>query len=73
MLLRTRRLAREETLLDDLKLLLSRPASAPCFAGDQFDPSIIVSHKPVLKDSLKPPALCRLSGRNRGQFNLQPR
>ncbi|MGE0500694.1 MAG: hypothetical protein AB7I79_03435, partial [Rhizobiaceae bacterium] len=41
---------------------------APCLAGDQFDTSIIVSHKPVLEDSLKPPALCRLSGRNGGRF-----
>ena len=44
--------------------------SAPCVAGNQFDPSTIVSHKPELEDSLKPPALCRLSGRNGGQFSM---
>ena len=38
-------------------------------AGDQFDPLIVVRHKHVLEDSLKPPALRRLSGRNGGQFN----
>ena len=65
---RRNRLAREKTLLDDLQLLLGRPASAACLAGDQFDPSIVVSHKPVLEDSLKPPALCQLSGRNGGHF-----
>jgi hypothetical protein len=41
---------------------------AACLTGDQFNPSIVVSHKPVLEDSLKPPALGQLSGRNGGQF-----
>jgi hypothetical protein len=46
-------------------LLLGPQAS---LTGDQFNLSIVVSHKPVLEDSLKPPALGRLSGRNGGQF-----
>ena len=54
---RRHRPSREKTLLDELKLLLGRPVSAPCLTGDQYDPSIIVRHKPVLEDSLKLPAL----------------
>jgi hypothetical protein len=37
-------------------------------AGDQFDTLVVVRHKPVLEDSLKPSRLCRVSGRNGGQF-----
>src|SRR3954469_14991021 len=40
-------------------------------AGDQFDTLVVVRHKPVLEDSLKPSRLCRLSGRNGGQFSHQ--
>src|SRR6476661_4112042 len=40
-------------------------------AGDQFDTLVVVRHKPVLEDSLKPSRLCRVSGRNGGQFRLQ--
>src|SRR3954465_8341181 len=36
--------------------------------GDQFDTLVVVRHKPVLEDSLKPSRLCRVSGRNGGQF-----
>src|SRR4051794_40839331 len=36
-------------------------------AGDQFDTLVVVRHKPVLEDSLKPSRLCRVSGRNGGQ------
>ena len=68
---RGHRLAREKTLLDDLQLLFGRPMPAARRAGDQFDPSIIVRHKPVLEDSLKPSRLCRLSGRNGGQFRAE--
>src|SRR4051812_2212549 len=39
-------------------------------AGDQFDTLVVVRHKPVLEDSLKPSRLCRVSGRNGGQFTL---
>src|SRR3954465_3723388 len=38
--------------------------------GDQFDTLVVVRHKPVLEDSLKPSRLCRVSGRNGGQFTL---
>src|SRR6185436_10577546 len=62
------RLAGLQALLDDLQLLVRRPMPAPRRAGDQFDASIVVRHKPVLEDSLKPSRLCRLSGRNGGQF-----
>src|SRR3954465_2382544 len=37
-------------------------------AGDKFDTLVVVRHKPVLEDSLKPSRLCRVSGRNGGQF-----
>src|SRR4051812_22587859 len=37
-------------------------------AGDQFDTLVVVRHQPVLEDSLKPSRLCRVSGRNGGQF-----
>ena len=37
-------------------------------AGDQFDTLVVVRHKPVLEDSLKPSRLCRVFGRNGGQF-----
>src|SRR4051794_24761538 len=40
------------------------PANRP---GDQFDTLVVVRHKPVLEDSLKPSRLCRVSGRNGGQ------
>ncbi|KQT96933.1 hypothetical protein ASG68_08210, partial [Rhizobium sp. Leaf453] len=33
-----------------------------------FNVSILVRHKPVLKPVLEPFCLCRLSGRNGGQF-----
>src|SRR4051812_26494479 len=39
-------------------------------AGDQFDTLVVIRHKPVLEDSLKPSRLCRVSGRNGGQFTL---
>src|SRR3954468_23391381 len=39
-------------------------------AGDQFDTLVVVRHKPVLEDSLKPSRLCRVSGRNGGQFSF---
>ena len=40
-------------------------------AGDQFDTLVVVRHKPVLEDSLKPSRLCRVSGRNGGQFMVR--
>src|SRR4051812_13719296 len=60
---------RLEALLDDLQLLLGRPMPPANRAGDQFDTSVVVRHKPVLEDSLKPSRLCRVSGRNGGQFS----
>ncbi|TFE98701.1 hypothetical protein B5M44_09530, partial [Shinella sumterensis] len=36
--------------------------------GQQFNVSICVRHKPVLKPVLEPFCLCRLSGRKWGQF-----
>src|SRR4051812_49200667 len=39
-------------------------------AGDQFDTLVVVRHKPVLEDSLKPSRLCRVSGRNGGQVQV---
>ena len=62
----TRRVAR----LDDPKLLFRRPAPPTRRSGDQFDPLIVVRHKHVLEDIPKPSELCRLSGRNGGQFSL---
>src|SRR3954469_20504360 len=57
-----------EARLDDLQLLLGRPMPPANRAGDQFDTLVVVRHKPVLEDSLKPSRLCRVSGRNGGQF-----
>ncbi|MFN3747011.1 MAG: hypothetical protein ACK4TL_20135, partial [Hyphomicrobiaceae bacterium] len=37
----------------------------------QFNMSILVRHKPVLKPVLEPFCLCRLSGRNGGQFTSE--
>ena len=65
---RRHRLPGLEALLDDPQLLLRRPVPPASRAGDQFDPSIVVRHKPMLEDILKPSRLCRLSGRNGGQF-----
>ncbi len=50
-----------KALLDNLQLLLRRPMPSASRAGDQFNPSIIVRHKPVLEDAsrrriLAPPA-----------------
>src|SRR3954465_15670303 len=45
------------------------PANRP---GDQFDTLVVVRHKPVLEDSLKPSRLCRVSGRNGGQSTDGP-
>src|SRR4051794_20728682 len=39
--------------------------------GDQFDTLVVVRHKPVLEDSLKPSRLCRVSGRNGGQSTVR--
>lgn|GEM_PF-4924962 len=39
-------------------------------AGNHFNASILVRHKSVLKPVLEPSCLCRLSGRNGGQFML---
>jgi hypothetical protein len=44
--------------------LFGRPVSAPYLTGDQFNPSIVVGHKPVLGDIPKFRALDRLSRRN---------
>src|SRR3954454_17108997 len=56
-----------EALLDDLQLLLGRPMPPANRAGDQFDTLVVVRHKPVLEDSLKPSRLCRVSVRTGGQ------
>ena len=55
--------------LDDPQLLFRRPAPPTRRSGDQFNPLIVVRHKHVLKDIPKPSELCRVSGRNGGQFN----
>src|SRR3954452_8216868 len=52
--------------------VLGRPMPPANRAGDQFDTLVVVRHKPVLEDSLKPCRLCRVSGRNGGQSILQP-
>src|SRR5215510_5903272 len=54
--------------LDDPKLLFRRPAPPPRRSGDQFNPLIVVRHRHVLEDIPKPSELCRVSGRNGGQF-----
>src|SRR5690606_40473638 len=62
------RLAWFETLLDDCQLLLGCPPPTANITRQQFNMSILVRHKPVLKSVLEPFCLCRLSGRNGGQF-----
>src|SRR5262245_62786067 len=42
-------------------------------ASDQFDSLIVVRHRHVLEDIPKPSELCRLSGRNGGQFSDEAR
>ena len=56
--------------LDDPQLLFRRPAPPTRRSGDQFNPLIVVRHKHVLEDIPKPSELCRVSGRNGGQFTL---
>ena len=41
----------------------------PC--SDPFNPLIVVRHRHVLEDIPKPCELCRVSGRNGGQFTRQ--
>src|SRR5690606_31126438 len=67
------RLAGFETLLDDCQLLLGCPPPTANITRQQFNMSILVRHKPVLKSVLEPFCLCRLSGRNGGQFMLSER
>jgi transposase len=66
------RLARFETLLDDRQLLVGCPPPTTDITGQQFNVSIGVRHKPVLKPVLEPFCLCRLSGRKWGQFRVDP-
>ena len=54
--------------LDDPKLLFRRPAPPTRRSSDQFNPLIVVRHRHVLEDIPKPSELCRVSGRNGGQF-----
>ncbi len=62
------RLAWFETLLNDRQLLLGCPPPAANITRQQFNMSILVRHKPVLKPVLEPFCLCRLSGRKGVQF-----
>ncbi len=64
------RLAWFETLLNDCQLLLGCPSPAANITRQQFNVSIRVRHKPVLKSVLEPFCLCRLSVRNGEQFTL---
>jgi hypothetical protein len=54
--------------LDDPKLLFRRPAPPTRRSSDQFNPLIVIRHRHVLEDIPKPSELCRVSGRNGGQF-----
>src|SRR5690606_19925980 len=65
------RLAWFETLLNDCQLLLGCPPPAADITRQQFNVSVLVRHKPVLKPVLEPFCLCRLSGRNGGQFRFR--
>jgi hypothetical protein len=56
--------------LDDPKLLSRRPAPPTPRSSDQFNPLIVVRHRHVLEDIPKPSELCRVSGRNGGQFRF---
>lgn len=63
------RLAGFKTLLNDCQLLLGCPPPAANITRQQFNVSIVVRHKPIPKPVLEPFCLCRLSGRNGGQFS----
>ncbi len=65
------RLAWFEALLNDRQLLLGCPPPAANITRQQFNVSILVRHKPIPKPVLEPFCLCRLSGRNGGQFNAR--
>src|SRR5690606_42019389 len=64
------RLAWFETLLNDCQLLLGCPPPAADITRQQFDVSVLVRHKPIPKPVIEPFCLCRLSGRNGGQFRV---
>src|SRR5690606_33325042 len=53
------RLAWFKTLLNDRQLLLGCPPPAANITRQQFNVSILVRHKPVLKPVLEPFCLCR--------------
>src|SRR5690606_1009476 len=55
---RRHRLARFETLLNDCQLLLGCPPPAADITRQQFNVSVLVRHKPVLKPVLEPFCLC---------------
>src|SRR3954467_8992273 len=65
---RRHRLARFETLLDDPQLCFRRPMPTPGDACDHLNALILLGHKPILKPVLEPFCLCRVAGRNGGQF-----
>jgi hypothetical protein len=67
------RLAWFETLLNDRQLLLGCPPPTADITCQQFNVSILVRHKPIPKLVLEPFCLCRLSGRNGGQFTIVQR
>jgi len=50
----------------------SKPRPPTRRSGDQFNPLIVVRHRHMLEDIPKPSELCRVSGRNGGQFNEGP-
>ena len=64
------RIAWFETLFDDFQFLLGCPPPAADITRQQFNVSIRVRHKPVLKPVLEPFCLCRIPGRNGGQFTI---
>lgn len=63
--------ARLPGLLDHPQLLRRRPALAAGSPGDDFDPLILVRHKSVLENSIKPPgyAGCPVEPGASSQFN----
>src|SRR5262249_42354834 len=52
------------------KLLFRRPAPPTRRSSDQFNSLMVVRHRHVLEDIPKPSELCRVSGRNGGQFRV---
>src|SRR3954462_3472351 len=65
-------LAWVETLLDDPQLCFRRPMPTPGDACDHLNALILLGHRPILKPVLEPFCLCRVAGRNGGQFTDPP-